>query len=501
MIKTLLDSGIKLESVRDVFDYLREHVDADIASAHLVINGNSVVLCQGDELIDVVANGQGVLNVLSLAGVKHEVDTQLLPLDRRRQRPSSPSHAEPDRAAVRTSPLDAVHRALGAQMVPFGGWEMPLDYGSHDRRAPRLPQRRRAVRRVAPRHRPRRPATDAYELLQRRLTNDLGKIGPGRAQYTHLLDEADGSVLDDIIVWWHPDNGGRRRVRRDAERLEHRPGARRDRRARHHAEPSGDRGAGPAGARPSSPPVWPEAAAVGRFRVAPVLLDGRAVRRGRHRLHGRGGIEIAAPVDVAPSLWARPAGRGHPPRRASAPATRCGWRPGLPLHGHELGPGITPLQAGLGWVVGWCEAGRSAARPRSKPSATAGPSRLLVGIATEGRRPPRADVTVLQGDEHVGVVTSGNFSPVLGHGIALAFVRPDIVERRDGRHRRPRLATQRPRRADAVRHAADQTRLPRATSWRRTSSLPAFFGAVFLAAAFAVGGRRGRCRGRGLDDG
>jgi DNA-binding transcriptional MerR regulator len=80
VIKTLLDAGIKLESVREVFDYLREHVDADIASAHLVISGNSVVLCQGDELIDVLANGQGVLNVLSLAGVKHEVDTQLLPL-------------------------------------------------------------------------------------------------------------------------------------------------------------------------------------------------------------------------------------------------------------------------------------------------------------------------------------------------------------------------------------------------------------------------------------
>lgn len=80
VIKTLLDSGIKLESVRDVFDYLREHVDADIASAHLVINGSSVVLCQGDELIDVLARGQGVLNVLSLAGVKQEVDIQLLPI-------------------------------------------------------------------------------------------------------------------------------------------------------------------------------------------------------------------------------------------------------------------------------------------------------------------------------------------------------------------------------------------------------------------------------------
>lgn len=80
VIKTLLDAGIKLESVREVFAYLRKHVSTDISSAHLVINGNSVVLAQGEELIDVLANGQGVLNVLSLAGVKDEVDAQLVPL-------------------------------------------------------------------------------------------------------------------------------------------------------------------------------------------------------------------------------------------------------------------------------------------------------------------------------------------------------------------------------------------------------------------------------------
>ena len=77
VIKTLLDAGIKLESVREVFEYMREHVDSDIASAHLVISGNSVMLADGDELIDVLRKGQGVLNVLSLASVKQEVDDQL----------------------------------------------------------------------------------------------------------------------------------------------------------------------------------------------------------------------------------------------------------------------------------------------------------------------------------------------------------------------------------------------------------------------------------------
>ncbi len=80
VIKTLLDAGIKLESVREVFNYLRKHVSSDIASAHLVISGQTVVLAQGDELIDVVKQGQGVLNVLSLAGVKNDVDAQLIPL-------------------------------------------------------------------------------------------------------------------------------------------------------------------------------------------------------------------------------------------------------------------------------------------------------------------------------------------------------------------------------------------------------------------------------------
>jgi DNA-binding transcriptional MerR regulator len=77
VIKNLLDSGIRLESVREVFMYLRNHVDTEITAAHIVINGQSVVLCQGDQLIDVMKRGQGVLNVLPLAGVKHDVDREI----------------------------------------------------------------------------------------------------------------------------------------------------------------------------------------------------------------------------------------------------------------------------------------------------------------------------------------------------------------------------------------------------------------------------------------
>ena len=78
VIKKLLDAGIRLESIREVFAYMREHVDTDISAAHLVINGSSVILCDGDELIDVLRRGQGVLNVLPMSGVRDEVDRQII---------------------------------------------------------------------------------------------------------------------------------------------------------------------------------------------------------------------------------------------------------------------------------------------------------------------------------------------------------------------------------------------------------------------------------------
>lgn len=78
IIKQLLDAGIRLESIRDVFAYLREHIETDISAAHLVINGSSVVLCNGDELIDVLRHGQGVLNILPMDSVREQVDKQIV---------------------------------------------------------------------------------------------------------------------------------------------------------------------------------------------------------------------------------------------------------------------------------------------------------------------------------------------------------------------------------------------------------------------------------------
>jgi DNA-binding transcriptional MerR regulator len=94
VIKQLLDAGLKLESVREVFSYLRDQLGEDVATANLVINGkNSVVVASGDELIDVLNAGQGVFNVLALGGVKDDLDAAIVELRPRRSAPGDDADA------------------------------------------------------------------------------------------------------------------------------------------------------------------------------------------------------------------------------------------------------------------------------------------------------------------------------------------------------------------------------------------------------------------------
>src|SRR3954468_14388915 len=106
---------------------------------------------------------------------------------------------------TRTSPLDAAHRALRAKMVPFGGWGMPLSYPDGTLAEHRACRHGAVAFDVSHLGTVRVQGPDAKAALQAALTNDLDKIAPGRAQYTHLLDPGDASVLDDIITWWVDD--------------------------------------------------------------------------------------------------------------------------------------------------------------------------------------------------------------------------------------------------------------------------------------------------------
>jgi len=96
-VKNLLDAGIKLESVRNVFDYLRDQLDQDPTEVNLVINGDAVMIQSGEQIIDLLRNGQGVLNVLPLAGVQSEVDARIVEL-----------YPEIDMAVVKSPVPDAI---------------------------------------------------------------------------------------------------------------------------------------------------------------------------------------------------------------------------------------------------------------------------------------------------------------------------------------------------------------------------------------------------------
>ncbi len=320
---------------------------------------------------------------------------------------------------TRTSPLDAAHRALGAKMVPFGGWDMPISYAGGTLAEHEACRSGAVVFDVSHLGTVRVHGADAHERLQRAFTNDLGRIEPGRAQYTHLLDPDDASVLDDIIVLWVDD-----------ERFDVMPNA------SNTVDVTGALGAGAEDvtatrallalqgpdARKRLAALAPDAAEVGRFRVGRFTWHGAECLVAGTGYTGEDGVEVVVPTEAAPALWDAVLAAGFTPAGLGARDT-LRLEAGLPLHGHELGPGITPLEAGLGWVVRW-DKGDFLGRDALAAQKERGVSRRLRGLRVDGRRPPREGQAVLADGEVVGEVTSGNFSPTLGHGIALAFLPP-----------------------------------------------------------------------------
>jgi aminomethyltransferase len=319
---------------------------------------------------------------------------------------------------VRFSPLDSQHRSLDAKMVPFGGWDMPLAYPSGTLAEHAACRNAAVIFDVSHLGTVRVEGEKAFEQLQSCLTNDLSRIGPGRAQYTHLLDAKDASVLDDIIVWWVSD-----------QVFDVMPNASNTDRvvaAIGGTDTTASRAViavqGP-DARGIVSKFCTEAAGVRRFTVQEVQVCGFSCVVAGTGYTGEDGIEIAVPNEGAAVVWNALIEAGAVPAGLGARDT-LRLEAGLPLHGHELGEGITSLQAGLEWVVAWGKPDffGKAALLKEKES---GVSRRLVGISIVGRRPARDGTRVLDttGTE-IGFVSSGNFSPTLGHCVAMAFVVP-----------------------------------------------------------------------------
>ena len=330
----------------------------------------------------------------------------------------------------RLSPLDQVHRSIGAKMVPFGGWDMPLSYADGTLAEHRACRHAAVVFDVSHLGTVRVTGPDAFTVLQRAFTNDLNRVEPGRAQYTHLLDPDDASVVDDIIIWWV-----------DAETFDVMPNASNTDRVTGALEQivmsidgisieAGDITSerailavqGPQ-ARTLLAGVDEAIASVARFDVRRLDWQGVPIIVAGTGYTGEDGVEIAVPTSHAAQLWNALTDAGITPAGLGARDT-LRLEAGLPLHGHELGAGITSLQAGLGWAVRF-DKGPFRGSEALAAECDRGVTRRLTGLVTEGRRPPREGSPVLRDGNVVGEVTSGNFSPELGHGIALAFLPPD----------------------------------------------------------------------------
>jgi aminomethyltransferase len=333
------------------------------------------------------------------------------------------------------SPLYDRHTALRAKLANFGGWEMPIEYGAS---GGGVLAEHAAVRDAVGvfdvshlgKAEVRGPGAAAF--VNRTLSNDLGRIRPGKAQYTLCCDEQTGGVVDDLIAYLYADDhvflipnaaNTAEVVRRLAAAappgvtvtdLHHRHGVLAVQ--------------GPRSAELLGRLGLPTEHDYMSFTVS--TWEGREVVVCRTGYTGEHGYELVPAWDDTIAVWdallaagadlgARPCGLGA----RDTLRTEMGY----PLHGQDLSLQITPVQARAGWAVGWPKPefwGRVALTAERE----AGPARLLWGLEAADRGIPRPHMAVLpdgagsDSTEPVGEVTSGTFSPTLRRGIGLALL-------------------------------------------------------------------------------
>ncbi|WP_395311103.1 glycine cleavage system aminomethyltransferase GcvT [Mycobacterium sp. AMU20-3851] len=321
-------------------------------------------------------------------------------------------------------PLEDRHRALGASFAEFGGWLMPVSYAGTvaEHNATRNSVGLFDVSHLG-KALVRGPGAAAY--VNATLTNDLDRIGPGKAQYTLCCNES-GGVIDDLIAYYVSDDeiflvpNAANTAAVVAELQRHAPaGLTITDEHRSYAVLAVQ---GPKAAEIVAHLGLPTS--MDYMGYADAEFDGvftRVCRTGYTGEHGfellpewdRAGVVFDALLEAVRAAGGEPAGLGA----RDTLRTEMGY----PLHGHELSLGISPLQARTGWAVGWKKEqfwGREALLAEKQ----AGPKRVLRGLKALGRGVLRADLTVLDGGAPIGVTTSGTFSPTLKVGIALALI-------------------------------------------------------------------------------
>lgn len=321
-------------------------------------------------------------------------------------------------------PLEEQHRALGASFAEFGGWLMPVAYAGT---VAEHTATRESVGLFDVSHLGKAlvkgPGAAAY--VNSAFTNDLARIGPGKAQYT-LCCNSSGGVIDDLIAYYVADDeiflvpNAANTAAVVAELQRHAPAGLTitdEHRSYAVLAVQGPKSAEIVGGLglPTSMDYMGYADAEYAGVPVRVCRTGYTGEQGFELLPEweRAGIVFDALAVAVQAAGGQPAGLGA----RDTLRTEMGY----PLHGHELSLEISPLQARTGWAVGWKKDafwGRDALLAEKQ----AGPTRTLRGLKALGRGVLRADLTVLDGETVVGTTTSGTFSPSLKVGIALALI-------------------------------------------------------------------------------
>jgi aminomethyltransferase len=335
--------------------------------------------------------------------------------------------------ALKQSPLHDRHVALGAKFAEFGGWEMPLEYPAGVIKEHTAVRQSVGIFDVSHLGKVVVRGDGAQEYVDATLSNDLGRIAPGRAQYTLCCDDATGGIVDDLIVYLLDDDhlllvpnaANTAEVVRRLEAEKPSTVTITD----HHESHAVLAVQGTRSDEVLEAVGLPTGHGYMSFVQHPyadeVVVDCRTGYTGER------GYELIVPNAAAPALWdallEAGAEHGIQPCGLGARDT-LRTEMGYPLHGQDISLKVTPNQARLGWAVGWKKPafwGREVLLAEKE----AGVTMRLNGLVASGRGIARPGMQVmLTRDFAAGEITSGTFSPTLRKGVALALLNSQIED-------------------------------------------------------------------------
>ncbi len=331
---------------------------------------------------------------------------------------------------LRRTPLYETHVSAGARIVPFAGWQMPVQYTS-------ILAEARAVRSasglfdVSHMGRLEISGPDAPLLLDRVLSTPVSRLHPGRARYVLICNE-NGGIIDDAIVYrlgpqrfMLVPNAGNAAAVEDW--------------VRHWKQTSEDVAVrsltedlamiahqGPEAQLLLSRITGYDLPSLRLFRAVETAVAGAPAVVARTGYTGEDGFELMVPAQDAPRIWTSFVEAGAAPCGLGARDV-LRLEAGLPLHGNDIDAGVSPFEAGLDRFVDFDREGY-VARDALARIQEEGPSRMLVGFEMVGRGIPRSGFPITSGGESVGSVTSGSFSPTFDRAIGMGYVRHGFWE-------------------------------------------------------------------------